>query len=249
MLKLKHIAILTLSIVGINSCKLLNTAPKNPEHISIEWHKSGGMLPSYSHCYISLDSCVWENYNEISLQRTFFQLSRHEILELYSTFYTNKFTKIKSSKQDALDRGGSDIYINVDGENYELLNSGSNFIEDKFVDYYKTIEKAVVQKFEDVNSKQNKDVVINLDQSISASKHNVVLYLNNKEIYNEQKTGEFTSIEHTFQNNSAHFKILFMQKSNSSFQTVLHKYELILKDLPIDKNIILTLVDGKLTLN
>jgi hypothetical protein len=248
MFKIKHIGILTLLIIVVNSCKLLNTPPKSPKLINIEWHKSGGMLPSYTNAYISADSCVWENYNGINLQRIVFELSDTEILDLYSTFYNNQFTKIKSSKQDVLDRGGSDIYINVDEKRYELLNSGSNFIIDEYRENYKAIEQVLLQKFEDINSKQNKNVIIDLDESISSSEHNVVLYINNKEVYNEQKTGEFNSLHHTIQNNSVQFKLFLMQKSSSSFQTVLHKYELTLKDNQISKDLILTLVDGKLIL-
>mgnify|MGYP006169301377 CR=1 FL=1 len=248
MLKIKYIGILTLLIISINSCKLLNTPPKSPKLISIEWHKTAGMLPSYADAYISSDSCIWENYNGINLQRIVFELSDNEILHLYSTFYNNQFTKIESSKQDVLDRGGSYIYINVNEKRYELLNSGSNFITDEFIENYKAIEQVLLEKFEDINSKQSKNVIIDLDESISSSKHNVVLYINSKEVYNEQKTGEFNSMHYTIQNNSVHFKIFLMQKSSSSFQTVLHKYELTLKDNQINQDLILTLVDGKLIL-
>jgi hypothetical protein len=248
MLKIKYIGLFTILLIGFNSCKLLNTPSKTPKKISIEWRKNGGMLPSYSKLHISTDSCVWENYNEVNLHRTVFSLSEHEVQELYSILYLNHFNKITYSKQEVLDRGGSDIFINIDGNKYELLNSGSNFIEDQFINNFKTIEKAILQKYEDINNKQNTKIIIDLDQSITNSKDNVVLYINNKEVYNEQKTGEFNSLHHSIHNNSIQFKILIMQKYTSSFQTVLHKYELTLNESPTHKDIILTLVDGNLTL-
>jgi|GEM_PF-2176295 len=248
MFKIITFGLVILFLIGFNSCKYLYKIPKNPKSISIEWHKSGGMLPSYSKVYISNDSCIWINYNEISLHRTVFELSQSEILDLYSTFYNNNFTKIKYFKQEVQDRAGSDIYITIDNITYQLLNSGSHVIQDKFTTNYKVIEQAIIQKYEDANKGKNKDVKIDLSPSITDSKYNVVLYIDRKEVYNEQKSGEFIPIDHTIQNEGIHFKILLMKKSTSPFQTVISKYELTLNKLPSNKDIILILDDGNLIL-
>jgi len=248
MLKIKELGLFILLLLGVNSCKLLNSPPKHPKIIEITWDKSAGMLPLYSKAYISNDSCVWENYNGINLKRTVFRLSEKEINDLYSVFYTNQFTEITSSKQEVVDRGGSNIYIRIDKKKYQLLNSGTNFIQNQFINNYKAIEDAIILNCKEANSNQTKEFKIYLNKSITNSTHNIVLYLNNKEIYNEQKTGEFTPLEYSTQDNSIHFKVLMMKKTSSSFQTVLHKYELILQELPLNNHIILTLVDGNLIL-
>lgn len=246
MFKLKISGLLLVLLISITSCKLLNKPPKQPKLISIEWNKSGGMMPLYTKAQLSEDSCVWKNYNGITLQQSTFNLSKDELNELYLVFYANQFTKIESSKQEVLDRGGSDILINVDGKKYELLNSGTNFITDEYKTNYNEIENAIIKKCNEANKKLNKSFTLNLDESITSSKHNIVLYIDNREVYNEQKSEEFTTVTHSTQSNSLHFKILIMQKSNASFQTVLNKYELTLSKLPSDNDIILTLVDGKL---
>ncbi len=250
MLRIKYIGLFLIVLIGVNSCSLLNIPPKQPKKITVSWNKSGGMLPSYSNVYISTDSCIWKSYNEINLTKNTFNISETELLDLYSVFYNNNFTKIESSKQDVSNRAGSDIYINIDGEKYELLNSGTNFIQEQFTNNFKNIEQAILQTYEEVNNKQNKDIIIDMDTSLTNSAHNVVLYLNNKEVYNEQKTGEFNSLHHSnsIKDNSIHFRILLKANSDSSVLTVLNKYELTLNALPTRNHLILTLVDGNLIL-
>lgn len=247
MLRLTIIGICSLFLLGLNSCKLLNKPTKSPENLIITWHKNGGMLPSYSKLYISEDSCAWESYNEINLQQTPFNLSPTEIKELYAVLTANNYTKIESKHKPVLDRGGSDITIQVDEEKYKLLNSRSNFIIEKYISNYKAIEQAIIQKYEDYNSKHVNTLTLDLDSSITNSKYTVVLYIDRKEVYNESKSDYFTPITHSITNQSINCKVLFMKKS-SSFQTVVNKYELTLHDLTSTKNIILTLVDDKLTL-
>ena len=227
-------------------CSTYSKIPQRPSEIIITWYKSGGLMPGYENIYISKDSCIHEiRYNGLLKQRLF-TLTKDQLSSLYDEIYINNYATIQSDSTPVLDRGGSEISLIIDDINYGISNLGHNVIKKEFISNYLNIENAIKNVSFDELERQKNDFSILLDESISQSNHNVILYINDKEVYNEQKDGQFEPFSIKLFKNSNKFKVLMMNKGNNPYQTVVAKHELIIGELSDNNKIILTLVNNSL---
>src|SRR5687767_2294054 len=76
--------------------------PENPEKVTFEWSKGGGMLPEGENIYISADSSYWYMWRNEYSQKLYFTTSEAELKGLYQTCLTLQFDKIEQKEQSAV---------------------------------------------------------------------------------------------------------------------------------------------------
>jgi hypothetical protein len=187
-----------ISSVSLTACKIFkkeNTElPKNPKEIKILWEQNKGMIGGYESIYLSNDSCTYKLRQKGQEQVINFTIPSENLLSLYKTFITNKFSLIQSNVKEISDRGGSKITLRVDDKSKTVNNSGNHFVDEKFLDNYLAIEKQIKEiAFNEIN-KLKKDIVINLSDELVNSPYYLYLYVNDVEVYNELNDGNFVHL-------------------------------------------------------
>lgn len=222
--------------------------PKSPKKIKIYWNENGGMMPQYSQIYISNDSCSYLSSKQNVRQLVEYAVSEEEIRSLYDVFYTNEFNKIQTYQQEIYDRGGSSVSLIVDDQSFSVSNSGVDFIKEKNKSQYATIEKAIFKLNKTYVNRQKRTVFIDLDTSITNTKNNVILYVNDNIEYSEEKNGEYFTLEIDLLPMNNNFQIYFMKDGNKSWQEVNKRFDFLLEQLPENNKIMLTLEGDQLNI-
>ena len=161
-----------------------NKLPKNPDKLVIRWSESGGMLPVSKSIYISNDSASWEYWRYKGETIISWEPTEKELDDLYQTFVKHNFDKLESySEGEVYDRGGVSMDFTVDDQSFNASNSGMSFIKDKWKNDWSVINSAVKSYAQSKVNQQliNKDILI--DESIKNAPFEVLLRVNENEIY------------------------------------------------------------------
>jgi len=203
-------------------------------------------MPKHETIFISKDSCIHEIIDKGRVEQRHFSLTKNQLSSLYDEIYNNNYATIKSDSIPVLDRGGSRISLKIDGIDYDISNFGYNVTKEEFKPNFLNIENAIKHVAYTKLENQKSDFNILLDESITQTNNHVILYINDNEVYNEQKDGEFESFSIKLFKNSNTFKVLMMKRGTNSYQTVVAKHEVIIGELPDNNKIMITLVNNSL---
>lgn len=101
-----------------------------PDDFSIHYSFSGGMSPTYKTILLRVgeSQCGFRmNFDDPPTEYTF-TLSKEELNVLYNELNTIHAFTLKSKKTKVYDRGGESIGYTISNKNYNVSNSGMNFI-------------------------------------------------------------------------------------------------------------------------
>lgn len=201
----------------VDSAENESNLPENPSKFTIDWSEGGGMLNRSQHIYISYDSAVWvfDRYNNETVIS--WKPEKKVIDDLYEILRTNKIDKIQSTSEgEVYDRGGISMNINIDGKSYQIDNSGSNFIMDKWKTNYTTVNNSIVDYTMKEVENRKIQIEVTLLDGLFKSGYYVNVDLNEERIfdYKEDSTSSTVSVKAYPGLNQFNFQLLYKDSTD-----------------------------------
>lgn len=140
---------LSLFIALTNSCsfnKNKSIPNKMPADFKIEYHYDGGMTNEHRNITLQMGECADEGrYNEDDFEYKFTITDTNELVDLYNNLKKlNAFNLKYKDRGHVDDRGGASIRYRINGKDYKVSDSQSNFIDKADADAFnKSIELIV----------------------------------------------------------------------------------------------------------
>jgi hypothetical protein len=250
-MKLKVVILLILiGLLNLTSCSFASSKlPLNPKSISIHWNKDGGMRYFSESISINRDTCEYHVNREGLKQDVKFILAENELRELNQIFIENQFDLIQTYEEEVHDRGGTSISLKVDGKSFNVSNSGMSFVKDNYYSAYKSVESAIHKYCEEELMSFKHEIVVKIDDSINNSEYNVILYINDKNVYSEKEVGAYKPISISLFQKNNKFEIYFMtQDGNHDYDKMVENYYVVLDSLPNKTELVIKLINGELTI-
>lgn len=141
---------------------------------ALRWNEDGGMLNESRSAYASADSAYWEfnRYGEKTIIR--WSPSKDEIQQLYEDVKEHQFNKITTTCEgEVFDRGGYTYYIDIDGDFYEIVNSGHCFVDKEWQDEYVAFQAVSNNYFHQAVSSQAVSVKIKASEELLQAGYDV----------------------------------------------------------------------------
>jgi hypothetical protein len=211
-----------------------SSLPKNPSKLTVNWSEGGGMLNRSEHIYISFDSAAWvfDRYNNETVIS--WKPEKKVIDDLYEVFRSNKIDKIKSTSEgQVFDRGGISINIEIDEKSYEIDNSGSNFIMDKWRSNYVAVNKAITDYAMKEVENQKISIEISLLDGIYKSGYYINLDINEERVinYETDTTSSTVSVKAYPGINQFNFQLLYKDSTNYYGSSVMFKSDMLFEEI------------------
>ncbi|MBN4071518.1 hypothetical protein JYT72_03290 [Crocinitomix catalasitica] len=219
--------------------------PKSPEEVEIIWSDGGGMMDLSTGIYISADSSSW-NYRRSGNEKSIaFVTSEEELDELYQVILDNQFDKIRTrSEGEVYDRGGIDIRLTVDGNYYDINNSGSYFIVEKWVKNWSAVSDAITSFTAEKLEELRFEYTIKLDKSITDGDYPINLGVDGSKIYSSANDGPLTQdqIQNGFTSKilqgptEIDLYLFYPDSTNSYGGQIVYSYEVFSFDFTTEQN-------------
>ena len=138
-----------------------------PENISISFSENGGMIPYGTKIFLSIEDTSFVEFfvdglkNKVSIFP-----AKEELYELLTFMQAQNFKKIKVREEEAYDRGGNAVTLNLDGERTTVSNMGFSFIKSSYMDNYSKITTRILSVAEKHVPLQLQKIEITLDTSL-----------------------------------------------------------------------------------
>lgn len=118
-------------VVSVQSSQITWAVPKSmPDDFSVNYSFIGGMSPTYKTIVLKVgeSSCKFRmNFDDAATEYTF-QLKKEELTWLYNELRMLRAFSLNSKKVKVYDRGGESIRYTINSKNYNVSNSGMDFI-------------------------------------------------------------------------------------------------------------------------
>jgi len=125
-----------------NSSEEKNTTEFSASTFEINYFEGGGMIPESRNVLISKEVSYWKFFRYGKETVVNWNTSEDELKELYQFLKKHNYSKIACEKKGQVyDRGGMTVNIKNGTSEVEINNSGSFFIEEKWLEDYKAIKK------------------------------------------------------------------------------------------------------------
>lgn len=128
---------------GLLGCSALPGT--RPPDFAITIREDGGMLPYGRHIILnegqSEDGTFIDGF-QLQIQ---FQTSPDDLDTVYEVVGDNRFTRIRTTEEMVYDRGGTSIDVRLDGDYYDVSDSGMSFVRSSWQDEYDNVYAAAFQ--------------------------------------------------------------------------------------------------------
>jgi len=219
--------------------------PEKPDSLSIIWSANGGMMYYYERLQIDGTSCKYEINKNGSKQNVNFNIEQKQLDDIYNVMRKNAFDKIKSNERPVVDRGGTGIQLKVNGKLYHVSNSGINFIDQKYVDNYNSIENFIINFKDKELQKLKKDVTIIIDSTLLNPDYTLVLYINGDIVLQEKDIKNIMPIKTSLLKENNTFSLIWGEyKKDEGYTETIKSFKIILENLPTNEKITLKLNDS-----
>lgn len=153
--------------------------PDSPKEFELTMSDGGGMTPEWEEVYISRDSAYWSFDRYKHETKIKWKLSDKEFDQFYDDLKAEKFDQIKSNCEgEVYDRGGISIRIIIDGEYYDIDNSGNCFIKEKYAENYSNVVGLINKQIADHVNAQLIEVPLVVGDELLNSGYDVYVDVN-----------------------------------------------------------------------
>lgn len=116
-----------------------------PQDFAITIHEDGGMLPYGRSVTLNATQSTDETFIDGFQMDVQFQTSADDLDAVYEAVVDNRFTRIRTREEEVYDRGGSSIGVRLDGDYYDVADSGMSFVRSNWVEEYENVYAAAFQ--------------------------------------------------------------------------------------------------------
>lgn len=161
-------SILLIACVGVLGREL---PEKRPHKIVVELYDGGGMSPEGTSYYICNDSCYVKFWRGQTTNILHYSLDSAQLDELYKTFYTNYFDKIKTKEMETYDRGGVTIYFRFADKNYTVSDAGSTYLLESWIKNFQEVESAIYKTASKAIAENTAPLVVKFGKEVISEKY------------------------------------------------------------------------------
>lgn len=176
-----------LCLFGLFACEEPQTQGP-PETIAIHLQENGGMIPYGTEVFLSNAE---ESYVAFFVDgidnKIVITPSDQELQTLVKEMQIQNFEKIRTRKEEALDRGGNAVSLSLDGEKISVSNMGFSFVKDKYISGYSKIVERIYTIAKKQVALATPRVEIELDESLLKKEWRTAWSMN-RNLFVEQST-------------------------------------------------------------
>ena len=130
-------------LLGVMGCAGLPGT--RPQDFAITIREDGGMLPYSRGVTLNATQSSDEIFIDGFQMRVQFQTSVDDLDAVYEAVVDNQFTRIRTREAEVFDRGGSSIGVRLEGEYYDVSDSGRSFVRSNWAEAYENVYAAAFQ--------------------------------------------------------------------------------------------------------
>jgi hypothetical protein len=116
-----------------------------PPDFELRYWEDGGMVPTGKNYTIGRDSVLVETWYLGNRNQWRFSVSETQLDSLWQVIRQHKANRIQTYEEMVYDRGGNGFSFTANGEQFEVKNSGMNFVEGAYVADFKAIVESIHQ--------------------------------------------------------------------------------------------------------
>lgn len=243
------------TVGGANEPGKDSDLPEKYSSLVIRWNDGGGMLDMSESIYLSEERSEWIFHKDGHDKKIEFTSSTKELSDLYNYLREQSFDKIKTHSEGQIyDRGGIDIYVDVDDKTFKVNNSGSTMLVDKWVSNWKNCSSKIHEFAEQKVAEKRFPLQLLLDSSINTDEYFIRLTANEEllahtedESLNQKQLDNGWDIQAFPAENEFELHLYYKDSTNSYGGKISYASERFWEELNPDiKKITLLLNEGKL---